>query len=135
MHTSDTYPAPQQNHSRDHLVQQKNAKLVTMPRMKEGRKEEVERWIYQAIHHYQSGDKPSLRLSAEKFGIPYSTRRGRLKGRQESSKGHQRRQVLLEYEEKSIVRWCERLDEWGHPARFAVVKGMAEAIVARWVKD
>ena len=106
-----------------------------MPRMKEGRKEEVERWIQQAIQHYQSSDKPSLRWSAEKFGIAYSTLRGRLKGRQERGKGHQRRQVLSEYEEKSIVRWCERLDEWGDPARLAVVKGMAEALVARRVKD
>ena len=43
--------------------------------------------------------------------------------------------MLSEYEEKSIVRWCERLDEWGHPACLAVVKGMAEAMVARRVKD
>ena len=44
-------------------------------------------------------------------------------------------QVLSEYEEKSVVRWCGRLDEWGHPARLAVVKSMAEAIIARREKD
>ncbi|KAG0131843.1 hypothetical protein HOY82DRAFT_473125, partial [Tuber indicum] len=95
---------------------------------------EVEERIKQAIQHYQNSDKPSLRLSAEKFGIAYSTLLGRLQGRQGRAKGHQKRQVLSEYEEMSIVRWCDRLDEWGHPARLAVVKGMAEAIVARLVK-
>ena len=44
-------------------------------------------------------------------------------------------QVLTEYEENSIVRWCERLDEWGHPARLAVVRNMALAIVARRVNE
>ena len=106
-----------------------------MPRMKEGSKDEVEGRIQQAIQHYQTSEKPSLRLSAEKFGIAYSTLRGRLQGRQARATRLQRRQALSEYEEKSIVRWCERLDEWGHPARLAVVKGMAEAMVARRVKD
>ena len=31
--------------------------------------------------------------------------------------------------------WCERLDEWGHPAHLTVVKGMAQAMVARRLKD
>jgi len=106
-----------------------------MPKIKEGSKEKVEARIQQAIKHYQKSDKPSLRLSAEKYGIAYSTLRGRLKGRQARETGHQHRQVLSEYEERSVVRWCEKLDEWGHPARLAVVKGMAEAIVARRVKE
>jgi len=42
---------------------------------------------------------------------------------------------LTEYEEKSIIRWCECLDEWGHPARIALVKSMAEVIVAQRIKD
>ena len=42
---------------------------------------------------------------------------------------------MSEYEEKSIVRWCERLDEWRHTAQMSVVQGMAEVIVARRVKD
>jgi len=44
-------------------------------------------------------------------------------------------QVLSEYEEKSIAQWCERLDEWGHPSRLAMVKSMAEAMVARQEKS
>ena len=49
--------------------------------------------------------------------------------------GNRRMQVLTEYEENSIVRWCERLDEWGHPAQFAVVRNMAQAIVAQRVNE
>ena len=106
-----------------------------MPRMKEGSKDEVEGRIQQVIRHYQTSDKPSLRLSAEKFGIAYSTLRGQLHGRQARATRLQRQQVLSEYEEKSIVCWCERLDEWGHPDHLSVVKRRAEAIVACRVKD
>ncbi|KAG0136135.1 hypothetical protein HOY82DRAFT_479212, partial [Tuber indicum] len=60
---------------------------------------------------------------------------GRLIERQSRAKGHCKRQVLTEYEEKSIVRWCERLEEWCHPARLNVVKGIAEAMIARRVKE
>jgi len=49
--------------------------------------------------------------------------------------GHHKLPVLTEYEECSIVRWCERLDEWGHPARLDLVTSMAQAIVARRLKD
>jgi len=42
-------------------------------------------------------------------------------------------QVLTEYEENSIVRWCEGLDEWGHPARLPIVRNMAQAILAQRV--
>lgn len=106
-----------------------------MPRIQEGSKGEVEARIQQAIQHYQNSKKPSLRSSAEKYGIAYSTLRGRLQGRQARETGHLHRQVLSEYEEKSIVNWCGKLDEWGHPARLAVVKGMAEAVIARREKE
>lgn len=106
-----------------------------MPQLKERKKDEGEGRLQQAIRHYRDSDEPSIRASAEKFSIPYSTLRGRLKGRQSRVAGHLRMQVLTEYEESSLVRWCERLDEWGHPARIAVVKSMAEAIVARRVNN
>ena len=106
-----------------------------MPRNKEGSKGEVEARIQQAIQHYQNSKKASLRSSAEEYGIAYSTLQGRLKGRQARETGHRHRQVLSEYEENSIVNWCEKLDEWGHPARLAVVKGMAEAVIARREKE
>jgi len=106
-----------------------------MSQIKEGSKGEVEARIQQSIQHYQNSKKPLLRLSAEKCSISYSTLQGRLQGRQALESGHSYQQVLSEYEEKTIVHWCEKLDEWGHPARLAVVNGMAEAIIAGLVKD
>ena len=106
-----------------------------MPVIKERKKSEAEANIQKAINHYRHSDEPSIRASAEKHGLAYSTLRGRLQGRVSREIGHLKLQVLTEYEEKSIVRWCERLDEWGHPARMALVKSMAEAIVARQIKD
>ncbi|PWW72532.1 hypothetical protein C7212DRAFT_64547, partial [Tuber magnatum] len=73
----------------------------------------------------------SIKGTAEKYGIAYSTLRGRLKGAESRVGGHQRLQVLTPYEENSVVRWCERLDEWGHPAKMLLVKEMAQAIVSR----
>lgn len=103
--------------------------------MKERKKSEAEVNIQKVINHYRHSDEPSIRASAEKHGVAYSTLRGRLQGRVSHEVGHLKLQVLTEYEEKSIVTWCERLDEWGHPARMALVKSMAEAIVARRIKD
>jgi len=48
---------------------------------------------------------------------------------------HLKLQVLSEYEAESVAKWCKRLDEWGHPARWAVVKSMAEAIVSQQKKN
>jgi hypothetical protein len=106
-----------------------------MPAIKQRKKDQAEVRLQEAIRHYQHSNEPSMRSSAEKFGIAYSTLRGRLKGRQSRVVGHHQRQVLTEFEEKSIVRWCERLDEWGHPPRLEVVKSMAEAIVGRREKN
>jgi len=106
-----------------------------MPQIKKEKKEEVEKRILDAIQHYKHSKKRSIRTLAETCGIAYSTLRGRLTGRQSRAGGHVRLQVLSEYEEKSIVEWCERLDEWGHPARLSIVKDMAQAIVARRLKD
>jgi len=102
-----------------------------MPVIKPRKRNEAEERIEKAINHYQDSDELSIRALAEKHGVPYLTLRGRLQGRVTREIGHQKMLVLTEYEEKSIVRWCERLDEWGHPVRLGMVKGMAEAIVSR----
>jgi len=106
-----------------------------MPVIKPRKKNEAEECIQKAIEHYRHSDEPSIRVSGEKYGGAYSTLRGRLKGRVSWEVGHHKLQVMTEYEERSIVRWCERLDEWGHPAWLDLVKSMAQAIVARRLKD
>lgn len=112
-----------------------STKPPIMPQIKHRQKDEKEGNIQGAIKHYRQSDKPSIRNSAEKYGLAYSTLRRRLAGGESRGGGHRRMQVLTEYEENSIVRWCERLDEWGHPARLAVVRNMALAIVARRVNE
>ena len=87
------------------------------------------------VKDYQHSEEPSLRALAKKYGVAYFTLSGRLKGRQTREAGHRRMQVLSKYEEKWVVRWCARQDEWGHPARLAVVKSMAEDIIPRREKD
>ena len=106
-----------------------------MPVIKPRKTNEAEEGIQKAIQHYRHSDEPSIRASGEKYGVAFSTLRGRLKGSVSREVGHHKLQVLTEYEERSIVRWCERLDDWGHPARLDLVKSMAEAIVARRLKD
>lgn len=127
------YPAHQKKNCTDRLTSQKKIKFSTIPRIKERKQDEAEESLQAAIKHYHGSSDPSMRCSAEKFAAAYSTLRERLKGRQSRVAGHLRMQVLTECEEGSLIRWYERWDEWGNPARLAMVRSMAEAIVARRV--
>jgi len=102
-----------------------------MPPIKKLPKDEKEALLQAAVKFYQETSEASIKGTAEKYGIAYSTLRGRLKGAVSRVSGHARMQVLTPYEENSVVRWCERLDEWGHPAKMSLVKEMAQAIVSR----
>ncbi|PWW71611.1 hypothetical protein C7212DRAFT_287806 [Tuber magnatum] len=75
------------------------------------RKDEKEALLQAAVKFYNESPQVSIKGTAEKYGIAYSTLRGRLKGAESRVGGHQRLQVLTPYEENSVVRWCERLDE------------------------
>ncbi|KAG0135439.1 hypothetical protein HOY82DRAFT_479895 [Tuber indicum] len=82
-----------------------------MSLIKQRKKDEGELRLQEALKHYQHSQEPSIRSSAEMYGVAYSTLRGRLKGRQSRVSGQLKTQVLSQNEERSIVRWCERLDE------------------------
>ena len=82
-----------------------------MGRLRQRKKDEREIIIQDAIHHYHSSLEPSIRQSAESFGVAYSTLRGRLGGVQRRGVGHRGLQVLTEFEETAIVEWVERMDE------------------------
>jgi hypothetical protein len=56
--------------------------FTKMGRVKERQKNEREENIQSTIIHYENALQPSMRVSAEKFGIPYSTLRDRLNGAQ-----------------------------------------------------
>lgn len=102
-----------------------------MGRLKGRQLEEREEHIKLAIEYYTSARDPSLRQSAEKFGIPYSTLRDRLQGVQNRRESHRRQQLLTEHEEKSIVQWCQRMDDWGFPLKLGLVKEMAAYLIKK----
>lgn len=102
-----------------------------MPRLKGRQQEEREKFIQLAITEYQNAPKPSLRASAEKYGIPWTTLRDRMNGAQSRRESHRQQQLLSEHEEKSIAAWCKRMDDWGFPLRLDLVKEMAAYLVKK----
>jgi len=85
--------------------------------------------IREAKHAYRSGLEPSIRAAASTYGIPYGTLRDRLRGAQPRSAAHEKEQLLTLEEEKSIVRFCETLDDLGHPLQAKMVKAFAMSLL------
>ncbi|KAH0608756.1 uncharacterized protein H6S33_001890 [Morchella sextelata] len=103
-----------------------------MPRLKGKKWEEREKLIEKAMTHYrESGNSASLRISAETFGISWSTLRDRLNGEQNRREANRTQQLLNEDEEGCIVRWCQRMDDWGFPLRLSLVKELAAYLVSK----
>ncbi|KAH0607923.1 uncharacterized protein H6S33_001975 [Morchella sextelata] len=102
-----------------------------MGRLKGRQKEEREEHIRLAIERYQTSKDPSIRECAETFNIPYSTLRDRLQGKSSRRDSHRRQQLLSEHEEKSVVAWCIRMDDWGFPLKLSLVKEMAAYLIKK----
>jgi hypothetical protein len=90
---------------------------------------EREKDLKEAQHAYLTGLEPSIRSAATTYGVPYGTLRGRLQGAQPRTEAHHNEQVLSVEEEKAIVRFCETLDDLGHPLRGSLVKAFAMALL------
>jgi hypothetical protein len=78
---------------------------------------------------YYSGLEPSIRAAASTYGIPYGTLRDRLRKAQPRSAAHEKEQLLTLEEEKSIVRFCETLDNLGHPLQAKMVKAFVMSLL------
>lgn len=102
-----------------------------MGRLKGRQKEEREEHIRLAIERYQTSKDPSIRECAETFNIPYSTLRDRLQGKGSRRDSHRRQQLLNEHEEKSVVAWCIRMDDWGFPLKLSLVKEMSAYLIKK----
>ena len=98
--------------------------------------------IKKAIHAVKSGDFPSLRRTAEAYDIPLTTLRRRLAEGISCALAHESQQLLTVAEEKAIVRWIYRLEEFGFPPRtqhvreaVALLKGLTwtEEVGKNWV--
>jgi len=74
-----------------------------MPPIKMLPKDEKEALLQAAVKFYRESSEVTIKGTAEKYGIAYSTWRGRLKGAVSRVSGHQRMQVLTPYEESSVV--------------------------------
>ena len=73
--------------------------------------------IKKAIHAVKSRDFPSLRRTAEAYDIPLTTLRRRLAGGISCALAHESQQLLTVAEEKAVVRWIYRLEEFRLPPR------------------
>jgi len=61
-----------------------------MPRLNERQPDQKEENIRKALKSYLDSDRPSIRATAQQYGIPYSTFRGRIAGVQDRVGGHVR---------------------------------------------
>ena len=85
--------------------------------------------IRDAKQVYLSGEVTSICSAASIYGIPYGTLQDRLRGAQPQSITHEKEQLLTPEEEKSIVRFCEALDDLGHPLQGKMVKDFALSLL------
>jgi len=102
-----------------------------MPRPRRTDLNEREKFITLAINYYQSSSKPSLRVSAEAYGIPWTTLGDRVNGAQDHHESHRGLQLLSVQEEKTIVNWCTHMDDWGFPLKLPLVHEMPEYLVKK----
>ena len=90
---------------------------------------EHEKSIRLAKRDFTNGIEPSIRSAALTYNIPYTTLRARLHGRQTRTEANQGLQLFSVQEEKAIVRFCETLDDWGHPVTIKILKQFAQSLL------
>lgn len=75
--------------------------------------------LKQAAKGLNEGRFKSLRRAAEAYGVHYSTLHRRMKGSTSRRKAHIKQQLLSPADEKAIVRWIVRMEEFGFPPRMS----------------
>jgi len=85
--------------------------------------------IRKANHAYHSRLEPSVLTAASTYGAPYGTLRDQLRGAQRRSAAHEKEQLLTLEEEKSIVRFCETLDDLVRPLQAKMVGVIAISLL------
>jgi len=85
--------------------------------------------IREAKHAYRSGLEPSIRAAASTYGVPYGTLCDQVRGAKPRSAAHEKEQLRTLEEEKSIVKFCETLDDLGHPLQGKMVKVFAMSLL------
>jgi len=85
--------------------------------------------ICKAKHAYHTGLQLSIHTTALTYSIQYETLRDQLRGAQPRGAAHENEQLRTPEEEKSIVRFCETLDDLGHPLQGKMVKAFVISLL------
>ncbi|KAL7267038.1 hypothetical protein RUND412_010389 [Rhizina undulata] len=73
----------------------------------------------------------SVRNAAETFDVKRTTLNYRYNGQRQSRReATEHLRLLSPGQERAIVRWCQRLDDWGLPPRTDLVKQMAQMLAS-----
>lgn len=86
---------------------------------------EQEKIYNSALKDLASGKISSIRAAAEYYGLKYETLRDRKKGAENRVEAHESQQNLTSQEEKAVVRWISKVDDWGWPPKVDYMKQIA----------
>ena len=89
--------------------------------------------IQEAIQEMEKDPKLKLRKAARDFGVPKSSLKDRLDGRQPRNKAQEHLMNLTLHEEKELVHWITTLMSRGYAPRYRTVQELAEIIQGRRV--
>ena len=73
--------------------------------------------------------KMSIREAAAAFSLAYTTLRYRLAGSQQRGAiAHERRRLLTPVDEKEVLRWIAKLENWGFPPNIDRIEEAAKLL-------
>jgi len=90
---------------------------------------DIENEICEAKYVYHTGLESSIRAAASTYGVPYGFLPDRLWWAQPIGAENQNEQLLTPEEEKSIVTFCETLDDLGHQLQGKMIKAFVMSLV------
>jgi hypothetical protein len=93
--------------------------------------QELEKRITNALEAYHAAKKPNIAFFAREFNIPYSTFKGRVKGRQPRKGSTGGTKALEPEQEQALILWIDILDQGFSPPNASQIQGAAEQIIQR----
>ena len=63
----------------------------------------------------ETGEEPSIRAAAERYGLKYETLRDRKRGAKNCVESHEDQQTLTNDEKAAIKDWITKVDNFGWP--------------------
>ena len=78
-----------------------------------------------ALKDLETGEEPSIRAAAERYGLKYETLRDSKRGAKNRVESHEDQQNLTNDEEEAIKDWITKVDNFGWPPWVEYVREMA----------